>query len=33
VGLVSDVIGPRWLPDINQDMSRIGATYEIHARP
>lgn len=28
----SVVIGPRWLPDVNQDISRVGATYEIRAR-
>ena len=33
VVLISDVIGPRWIPDLNQDISRIGATYEIHTRP
>jgi hypothetical protein len=33
VTLVSEVIGPRWIPDLDQDMSRVGASYEIHARP
>lgn len=33
VQLVTDVIGPRWIPDDNQDISRFGATYEIHTKP
>ena len=28
---VSTVIGPRWLPEENQDLVRYGASYEIHA--
>jgi hypothetical protein len=30
---VKDVIGPRWIPDLNQDMSRIGASYQLHTKP
>ena len=33
VQLITDVVGPRWLPDDNEDMSRYGATYEIHTKP
>ena len=33
VQTVVDVIGPRWVPDDNQDISRYGATYEIHTKP
>lgn len=33
VQTVTVVVGPRWIPDENQDMSRYGASYEIHARP
>ena len=29
---VTDIIGPRWLPDINQDISRVGLTVEIYIR-
>lgn len=28
---VTDVVGPRWIPDENQDLSRYGASYEVHA--
>lgn len=30
---VTVVAGPRWIPDENQDISRFGASYEIHAKP
>jgi hypothetical protein len=33
VQTVVDVIGPRWIPDDNQDISRYGATYELHTKP
>lgn len=29
---VTDIIGPRWLPDINQDISRVGLTCELYTR-
>ena len=29
----STVIGPRWIPDLNQDISRYSASYEICTRP
>jgi hypothetical protein len=28
---VTTVIGPRWMPEVNQDLVRYGASYEIHA--
>lgn len=31
VQYVSTVTGPRWLPDINQDLTRFSASYEFHA--
>lgn len=30
VSMVDVVIGPRWLPDINQDIFRRSASYELH---
>lgn len=27
---VSTIIGPRWMPDINQAITRYGASYELH---
>ena len=33
VQTVTEIAGPRWIPDENQDISRFGASYEIHARP
>jgi hypothetical protein len=33
VQTVAVMIAPRWLPDDNPDMSRYGATYELHTKP
>ena len=33
VQTVTVVAGPRWIPDENQDISRFGASYELHAKP
>jgi hypothetical protein len=30
VSLITTSNGPRWLPDVNQNLTRYGATYEIH---
>jgi hypothetical protein len=30
---VTDIIGPRWIPDDNQDISRYSASYELYTRP
>jgi hypothetical protein len=30
---VIDVIGPRWIGDDNQDMSRYSASYELYTKP
>lgn len=29
---VTTVIGPRWMPDVNPNLVRYGASYEIHCR-
>jgi hypothetical protein len=28
---VTTVIGPRWMPETNQDLVRYGASYELHS--
>lgn len=33
VQTVAVMVAPRWLPDDNQDISRYGATYELHTKP
>jgi hypothetical protein len=30
---VTTVIGPRWMPETNQDLVRYGASYELHTHP
>jgi hypothetical protein len=30
VSLITTSNGPRWLPDVNQNLTRYSATYEIH---